>query len=310
MSVTKLGLRGVNGRFRRRLEELTAAGWQGRVGILVDTDQVQEDYRWANDSPAVREWKNGRKINPLTESGFILVNKLYEATIGVDVDDLRRDKWGQIMLKVDDLARRASEHWHELITAILEGNPVGYDGVSFFNSAHTAEGESGAQDNDFSNADLGVAAAAAPTNPTPAEMQSRIKATIQKILAFKDTQGKPMNSGMQSAAIMVPANMWGAAQEAVKLSFILEGGQTKNNLLAAPGVFNLEVIVNPRLASSTIFYMFRTDDVMKPIVLQRELETTQEEDDSFYNNRILFGVKLLRNAAPLFWQQAAKITVS
>jgi hypothetical protein len=55
---------------------------------------------------ALREWLGGRMEHGLPVGSQAIKNVHYEATLAIDVSDIRRDKTGQIMIRVDDLARR------------------------------------------------------------------------------------------------------------------------------------------------------------------------------------------------------------
>ena len=309
MGVSRLGMRGVQGRLFQRIEAVTAEGWQGQVGMLIPSDQSSEEYKWLGQTPGVREWIGGRHAKGFTENGLTVYNKTFEGTIEVNVDEIRRDKSAQLQARIDELGQRVGEHWHKLLSALIEANPVGYDASAFFADAHS-EGDSGTQDNNFSDANLGVAAATTPSNPTADEMRTRIQAAIGKIIAFKDNVGEFHNANAKQFMVMVPPNMLFAAIAATQAGIILTGGASNDNVLAIQRVFNIGVTANPRLTSTTVFYVFRTDAMMKPFILQDELLETGEDDQSFTQNRILVGVKLSRNVAVAFWQYAGKITIT
>lgn len=307
MGLSKIGLRGVQGQFYGRFEAVTAAAWQGLIAATIKTDQELEDYASLTHSPMMREWIGGRQVKGVSENSLRVVNKLFEATIGLSVDDLRRDKTGQIRIRIADLADRAGDHPHQLLSALIESPGNCYDGTAFFGTAH-AEGASGTQINALTNshvAKLDIATAAAPT---AAEMVDGVMGVVEKILAFKDDQGHPMNHNAKEFAVMVPANMWAATATAFALPQILASGQPALNPLVTLDGYKFRPIVNPRLTSTTVFYVFRTDSAGKPFIFQEELFETGEEDQTFTNNRVLFGVKALRNVGPLFWQYAAKAT--
>jgi phage major head subunit gpT-like protein len=69
--------------------------------------------------------------------------------------------------------------------------------------------------------------------------------------------------------------------------------------------FGWDVVVNPRLTDDDLWYMFRTDGAVKPFIMQDEMFETGTQDDTFLNNRILFGVKAIRNVGNGYWQYAA-----
>jgi len=298
-----IGLRGINGLFFRKLIPLTAASWANRLSMSLTTTDGQEKIRWLSDVPAVREWSSGRKVRELTEEGFNLITKPYEATLSFHQDDLRRvrGKSPQIDARIGDLARRVAEHWGKLITTAIELNPTCYDGSALFADAHS-EGASGSQDNNLG------ASATTPSNPTAAEMATAIKTAIQAMAAYKDSVGEPINAEAASWMVMVPPNMQWAALEAVNNAIVIIGGAASQNVLASQT--NVEVRVNPRLTSTSVFYLFRTDSELKPFVALDEYTETKEKDDTFDNRRMLFGVSLQRVVGVAWWQYASKVTLS
>jgi len=313
MAATGLGYRNVVGRFYARLEELNALSWADPLSILVDSDQPIETYKWLGQTPAMREWIGGRAAKGLRENGITIENKTFESTMDISVDDLRRDKTGQINVRIDELAGRVGEHWHKLLTTlILNGTSANcYDGQYFFDDDHS-EGDSGTQKNLLTATEVSALNISTTTAPTDAEFIAAIRDVIGYMLQYKDDQGEPMNANARSWLIMVPWNLWGAATAAVNNLLV---GTNSTNLIASmiqKGVLSIDVISNPRLSStaSAVWYMFRTDASAKPLIRQQELFETGTEDQSFTNNRILFGVKALRNVGYGYWQYAAHCTFS
>jgi phage major head subunit gpT-like protein len=309
MSATGLGFRNIIGRFYARLEAVTATGWQDLLSVLMPTDQESEVYKWLGQTPGVREWIGGRQSRGFRENGITIVNKLFEATLELNVDERRRDKTGQIQVRIDELAERTAEHYHKLLTSLIVTPGTGYDGAAFFATSHT-EGDSGTQDNALVAGTVPALDVVLTTAPTPAEMSACIIGVVAKMLAIKDDQGEPMNSAARSFAVMVPPNLWAATAAALGLPIILSGSAAINNLLPNLNGFNFIPIVNPRLTTTTVFYVFRTDATMKPFIRQEELFETGTWDETFLNNRTLFGVKALRNVGTAYWQYAAKATLS
>ena len=110
-----------------------------------------EEYAWLGQVPAMRQWIGGRDAKGLPEYNFTIRNVHYEATLDFLVRDLRRDKTGQCLTRIRELATRANAHWASLLsTLILNGASTDcYDGEYFFDTDHS-EGSSGNQSNDIS----------------------------------------------------------------------------------------------------------------------------------------------------------------
>jgi phage major head subunit gpT-like protein len=309
MSTAALGIRGFIGDFYRRLDTVTAESWAGRIAMMMPTDQAVETYKWLGMVPAMREWIGGRKPAALRDQGMIIENRKYEASLEIDADDLRRDKTSQIRTRIGELASRSAEHWAKLLTALIIANPLAYDGAAFFSATHT-ENESGTQKNLLVAADVPALDVAVAANPTVAEMGNVIMGLTQYMMGYKDDRGEPMNFNGRRYVLMVPLNMWAAAKQAVSLPVILSGGQSVTNAITNFTDVSWEVIYNPRLTSTTELYLFREDSDVRALIMQNEIFETGVKDDTFDNNRWVFGVKAIRNVGTGYWQNAIKATLS
>jgi phage major head subunit gpT-like protein len=308
MGIVRIGHREVIGRFYQRLEALSAEGWASRVAMLIETDQESEEYAWLGMAPKVREWVGGRMPDKLRETSFSIKNKLFEASIEVSIDDFRRDKTGQVQIRINELANRVAEHWHQLLTSLIIANPLCYDGQNFFDTDHS-EGDSGTQLNALAAAQV-AALDCTLADPTVDEIVKVIAGVITYMMAYKDDKGEPLTWNAKSFLFMVPARLQAVWRAAISTGLVIAGAASRENvLLKWPGL-SLDVVVNPRLTDANVFYTFIDDREVKPFIMQNEFFEMSEKDDSFDNNRIVFGAKLLRNVGCGFWQYATKCTLS
>lgn len=301
---TGLTSRAVIGRFYRRLEEYAKSAWWTRLAMHFPSNQQSETYRWLGMVPQVREWVGGRLIRPLRDQGMTIVNKTWEATIRVDADEQRRDKTGQIMVRVSELARRVATHPNKLLTTLLvsgETTPC-YDGTTFFAPDHE-EGDSGAQSNDLTHE------ANTPTTPTDSEMYEAIVKAISQLMTLKDDQGEPMNEAAHEFMVMVPMSFLQATLAALSAETI----DSTTNPLAAGDPFRVRWLANPRLTWTTKFAVFRTDGTTRPFIFQEELpvqvQVLAEGSELEVNeNQHQYGVKAIHEAGYGFWQDACMVT--
>ena len=73
----------------------------------------------------------------------------------------------------------------------------------------------------------------------------------------------------------------------------------------------LGVAVNPRMTTTDVVYLFRTDGRMKPFILQDAVAPTVDflgegSDRAFLTNQYLFGVRAVRAAGYGQWAYALK----
>jgi Mu-like prophage major head subunit gpT len=211
MGANTLSSRAIIGRFYATLVALAGKSWVDKLSMLFDSDQDSETYKWLGMVPAMREWVGGRDAKGFRENGITIVNKDFEATLEVLTKEIRRDKTGQVMVRINELARRTVSHWASLLsTLILSGTATAcYDGQYFFDTDHS-EGDSGTQDNDLS-IDISALPAAvhgSTTLPSPEEMQQCILQAVAAILGFKDDQGEPFNEDASEFLVMVPTSLY------------------------------------------------------------------------------------------------------
>lgn len=305
MAIVDTGLtsKAIIGRFYRRLEEFARSAWWTKMAMHFPSSQESETYRWLGMVPQVREWVGGRQVRPLRSHGITIVNKTWETTIRVDADEQRRDKTGQIMVRVNEMARRVALHPNKLLTTLMAGGETSacYDGRPFFASDHS-EGESGAQSNTISYD------AATPAAPTDAEMFEAIVKAVGQLLSLKDDQGEPMNESARDFLVMVPMAFWSATMIALS-----ERNKEQINPLKAWQPFKVDWVANPRLTWADKFAIFRTDGETRPFIFQEELPVqvqvlAEGSELEINENQHQYGVKAIHAAGYGFWQDACLVT--
>jgi len=310
MSAKGLGSRAIIGYIIDAMDQPQNT-WVDPISNLFNSDQESETYKWLGTAPLMREWIGGRNAKGFRENGFTIRNKTFEATLEVMVDEIRRDKTGQVMARIQDLAARANDHDAKLLSALIVAgeSSLCYDGQYFFDTDHS-EGDSGSQSNDLT---LDITT---PSAPTPAEMETAILKATEAMFGFKDDQGEPINGSAREFLVMAPVNHLRAVAGALGTSVVLEGGQARNNLIQAVGSlggFIYRMAINPRLTNNDRFYLFRTDGATKPFIRQVEEELTisaiaEGSEEEFRNNRHLYGLKKIGNVGYGLWSGAVLTT--
>lgn len=314
MSASGLSSRAIIGSFYHALEQNEGASWVNPLSMLFNSDQESETYKWLGASPAMREWIGGRNAKGLRENGITVANKKFEATLEIPVDWIRRDKTGQINVRINELARRANAHWAGLLSSLIIAGEaaVCYDGEYFFDTDHpgyTTSGDvSGSQSNDIT---LDVTTTTAPTST---EMQTAILNAIQAMYGFVDDQGQPLNEGASAFTVMVPVPFLQAAGAALGATVI---SQTSNVVQAVGslGGFNVNLAVNPRLSWTTKLAVFRADGDVAPFIRQEEegisVAAIAEDSELEFNNDLHhYGIKAMRNVGYGYWQKACLVTLT
>jgi phage major head subunit gpT-like protein len=310
MGAQTLSSRSIIGNFYHALEQNEAASWVNPLSMLFNSDQESETYKWLGQAPAMREWVGGRNAKGLRENGLTVANKKFEATLEIPVDWLRRDKTGQISVRINEMARRANAHWAGLLSTLIingEATPC-YDGQYFFDTDHS-EGDSGVQSNDIGY-NVGT-----PAAPTADEMQSAILSGVQQLFGLVDDEGQPLNEDANAFTVMVPVSFMRPAAAALGATVI---GQTSNLIQAVGnlGGFNINLAVNPRLSAWTEkFAVFRADGDVSPFIRQEEEGITvaaiAEGTELEFNEDVHhYGIKAMRNVGYGYWQKACLVTLT
>ncbi len=321
MSAIGLSSRAIIGSFYARLEQKVGTEWMDTVSMLFNSDQESETYRWLGMAPAMREWVAGRNAKGFRENGLTIVNKHFEATLEVLVREARRDKTGQVMVRINEMADRANAHWASLLSTLITNaaSTVCYDGQYFFDTDH-AEGLSGTQSNKIS-----VDISALPTGdttgshgsvtaPSVGEFALAVQQGVQQIIGFKDDQGEPMNEAAQEFLVMVPSTLLNVAAAACSVPFLPQG---MNNPLAVTNVYRVRPVANVRLnaAWTDTFAVFRADGSVKPFIRQQETEVAMKaiaegSEHEFKNDAWQFGIDAWRNVGYGYWQHACQVVMT
>lgn len=304
----KLSTRGVKSMVLLALETGSAA-WVTALAMKTSSDQASETYAWLGAPPSMHEFIGKRQLDELAETSFTITNVDHEANLRIKSKDMRRDKTGQIQVRVSQFADRVLEYPVKLISnLIMNGeSKLCYDGQYFFDTDHV-EGKSGTQSNDITYD------ATTPTAPTAEEMAKAIMKAIQQLYGFKDDQGEPMNQNAKQFTVMIPVAFMTETLMAVTA---LLGDNGKSAMIPAlKGKFTIDVEVNPRLTWTDRFAVFRTDGYIKPFILQEEeggADVVAIGDGSEYeqlNKEQIFGVDWSGNVGYGYWQGAVLVTLT
>jgi phage major head subunit gpT-like protein len=310
----KITSRQVIGWFYQTLNSAQGAPWINQVSNYFTSDQDIEEYYWLGMVPAMREWIGGRQAKGLKEQGIQIKNRHFEGTLEFLVKHMRRDKSGQIKVRIQELAKRANTHWASLLSQLilLGESQLCYDGQYFFDSDHK-EGDSGTQSNlvsvDISS--LPASTHGEPANPSVEEMQLAIARAVAQIVSFRDNAGEPMNEDATQFLVMTPISLMNTALNAVATPSQVAASQTA--LEGLKQNFSISVTGNARLSAwSDKFTVFRTDSFIKSFIRQEETGAIMKakaegSEYEFDNDAHQYGVDSWRNVGYGYWQNSCLI---
>ncbi len=319
MGASTLGSRAIIGTFYNRLEVLTGASWVNALSMYFASNQASEDYKWLGMSPRMREWVGGRHAKGLRENGLTIINKKYEATLELDVDEMRRDKTGQIMIRLDEMAMGTVEHWATLLSLFIdagEGTTYGnaYDAVPFFSASHS-NGDSGTWKNLLTSSEVPALNVSTASAPTPTEFAKAIFAVIAYLMKnVKDDQGQMFNKTARNWAVMVGSpDIYVPLEQATTNRVVIDTGGAAYDNPMPQSKFKVSAEFNPELTSFNGFYITRTDSIVKPFIRQEEVgvkmsAVAEGSELEFENDVHHYGIKALRNVGYGYPELMAKCT--
>lgn len=294
--------------------------WAPQVAWLNDeSDREVEEYKWLGSVPQLKQWIGAREEEQLAKYSQEIRNFTYESTLPIPLNDLRRDKTGQIRARVGDLARRTASHWNKILSPYINTGTAGtnglaYDGQFFYDTDHNESGSN--QSNDLTATEIPSANVATPAAPTADEYAKVIVETVAYMEGLTDDQGEPINTDISRVEIHVSkATHAAAARQAIALNNLTAGATNPVQSLANMGIA-FTVRRNPRLTAADAAHFFLLDDTTdRPFILQDEQGVETQllgagSDEEFKNDRHVFGVRAVRGVGYGRWQRAAYVAFS
>jgi phage major head subunit gpT-like protein len=322
MGLADLASPAIIGSFYEQLEAAWQMSWASRIGWLnVGSTQETETYKWLGSVPKFREWVGGRSATRPKVDSYSLRNKLWEQTLEFGIDDLRRDKTGQIDVRISELAQAGAAYWEDLLNTIINANGACYDTKDFFDDDHpVAESTTGSTTakNEITATEVKALDVSDATVPTPDEAAKIIAGLVGHMMTFRNDQGHLLNSSARQFLIMCgTTNMWTPMLTAISQQTLTAGASNPLNGMKAQG-YSFEVVLNPiptTILSDDDVLIFRTDAKLKPFILQEEYGTRVTvigagSEEEFKNRRHLFGTERMGNAGYGLWQYAVRATLS
>lgn len=265
--------------------------WQ-QTTMRVPSGASQNDYSWLSRFPKMRKWLGDKVIKALEAFKYTITNDDWEATIEVDRNDIEDDTIGIYEPQARDAGFSARQLPDE-IDADLKNNAFDnlcYDGQYFYDTDHPVAGAS------VSN--LGTAALSAATTAAAAASYGAARLAI---MSFKDDEGRPL--ALIPDLLEVPP----ALEATAKL--LLENDKLTDE---SPNPYKgtARILVNPRLTSSTAWYLHVTNRPLKPFIYQERKapvfvqQTDPETDNVFMRKKFRFGCEARAAGGYGLWQMS------
>ena len=255
------------------------------IASVIPSTTESETYAWLGDIPGMREWIGDREVQNLTASGYVIRNKDFELTVGVDRNAIEDDKLGLYNVSIQMLAQSAAAHPDELIFKLLASGFAEkcFDDQPFFSAAHKI-GEKTVSN--MSHAKL--------------SMDAYIKARTA-LMSITNSKGRALN--LVPDKLIVPPALEKEARDILVADFV---NGTKNTMQGTA-----KPVVVPQLAGhDSMWFLLCTNRPVKPLIYQQRkkakfVSKTQETDENvFMKKQFLYGADSRGNAGFGFWQMA------
>jgi phage major head subunit gpT-like protein len=302
--IPKLLLAGMKKEFFKVYDEEVSSEYE-RVATIIRSTKSQETYPWLGAVAKIQEWKDERVPKELLEHNFSVTNRDWEGTIEIDRNAIDDEQYGQITIRVRQLAQEAKLFIGELVFQLLgEGdtstgkagtNFAGlditcYDGNPFFYATHS-EGSSGSQSN----------------KGTAAISFTGLQAAITAMKGIKDDAGKYLN--VNPDLLVVNQSDEFACREFLNSTFYPAVTAQANPQKLATNVLKgaLDLYVTPYVESGT-WVVLDTKNTIKPLIVQLrkdpQFTTLLTGPDAYLRKKLFFGVDFRMEAAFGMWQYA------
>jgi len=265
--------------------------WE-KTTMKVPSGSTQNDYTWLSRFPKMRKWLGDKVIKALEAFKYTIVNDDWEATVEVDRNDIEDDNIGIYAPQAQEAGFSAKQLPDE-IDADLKNNSFAnlcYDGQYFYDIDHDVAGSS------VSN--KGTAALSAATKAGAAASYGAARLAIME---FTDDEGRPL--GLIPNLLEVPPALEATAR------ILLTNPKLEDD---KPNPYNgtAEILINPRLTSSTAWFLHVTNRPLKPFIFQDRKtpvfvqQTTPDSDNVFMRKKFRFGAEARAAGGYGLWQMS------
>lgn len=246
-----------------------------RIATTIPSTHKTEVHGWMQRILKMREWIGPRLIQNLNTHEYVLVNKTYENTVGVEVNDIEDDSLGVYDPLFSEMGRQSRKWKDQLLKTVLQNGTsgLGFDGQAFFSSTHDLD-PAGNQSNNFTSSALSA---------------TNFDTVWANMAALTGEDGEPL--GVMPNLLVVPPQLAKEAKEIVAAEYV-GGGDT--NVLK--GI--VEVMVVPELANeATTWYLMDTTKGINPFIFQLRKApqltqmTKMDDPNVFHEDKFLWGVK-------------------
>jgi len=273
-----------------------------KIATIINTTMPAQKYAWLGATPPMREFVDERRPGGMNAYSVSIEDKTFEASIAVDRRAIEDDQLELIRMRIKDLAVRVASHRHQIVIESLIGGFTtnGYDGVTFFNTAHPIP----------NGATYGNRTTAALSATSLAE-------AISAMMLTPDDVGQPL--GIVPDTLVVGPKLAWTAIELLESPVVVYKGNSSDQAPSTPYINafhgKLSLIVTPFLngTSDDYWYLLDTKRPIKGVILQQRsdvpvefsaLDNSTPSEAAWMRDRYYYGVRARYNVGYGLWQTA------
>ena len=265
--------------------------WE-KTTMRVPSTSGQNDYAWLSNFPKMRKWLGDKVIKTLEAFKYTIVNDDFEATVEVDRNHIDDDQIGIYQPQAMDAGFSSKQLPDEIDADLKNGAFTNecYDGQYFYDNDHEVAGAS------VSN--LGTAALSSASNVAAAASYGVARLAI---MSRTDDEGRPL--ALIPNLLEVPPALEATGKLLVENAKLAD--DTPN-----PYHGTAELMVNPRLTSSTAWFLHVTNRPLKPFVYQERKapvfvqQIDMQADNVFMRKKYRFGAEARAAGGYGLWQMS------
>lgn len=268
------------------------------TAMKVPSGSSRNDYGWLSAFPRMKKWIGDKAVKALEAFKYSIVNDDFEATVEVDRNDIEDDNLG-IYAPQAQMAGFSAKQLPDEIVADLKNNAFAspcYDGQYFYDTDHPVTNPATGVSASVSNK-----ATVALSGATQAAAEASYGAARTAIMSFKDDEGRPL--GLIPDVLEVPPALETQGRRLLEMDKLAD--DTPN-----PFKGTARLVVNPRLTSTTAWFLHVTSMPVKPFVYQERKapvfveQTDAQADNVFMRKKFRFGAEARAAGGYAFWQMS------
>ncbi len=278
--------------------------WWTQLAMEMPSDTELETYGWMDRIPKMRQWLGPRTMNNQSLRSRSVTNLDWESTQSIPRNKFLDDKLGLYRPLAQEMGWQAKKLHDQQLALLMQANPVGFDGLSFFSTAHLTDIDNPAsaqQSNDIGSLALSA---------------TNLGTALKDMRAWNGKDGQPF--GSRGSLLVVPPSLEQTARIILNADFIapatLNGiTQVGANTNTLKGIVDL-LVIDELENQPTVWYVLDQRSLIKPFLVQNRQApnfvylNNPTDPNVFFRKEFIFGVDSRSAYDVTLWFKAIRCT--